>query len=94
MDVVEIHNRNMEKLQKVVTTLEKMERFSKTKKNMFLPIRDGIRDALRTLEKLKTALENRDNYLEHLEYHLRARMVSKFKEVVFPKSKEVVDEGS
>ena len=45
---------------------------------MFLPIRDGIRDALQT----------------YFEYHLRARMVSKIKEVGSPKSKEVVDEGS
>ena len=58
-----LRNRDMEKLQKVVTALEKMESFSKTKKNMFLPIRDGIRDALQTLEMLRTGIENRDNYL-------------------------------
>ena len=60
---------------------------------MFLPIRDGIRVALQTLEMLDTSMENRDGYLEHFEYHLRARIVSKIKEVGSPKSKEVVDEG-
>ena len=90
----DVHNRDMEKLRKVVTTLEKIESFSETKKNMFLHTRDGIRVALQTLEMLKTDNENRDGYLEHFEYHLRARMVPKIKEVGSPKSKKVVDEGS
>ena len=84
----------MEKLRKVITTLEKIESFSETKKNMFLPIRDGIRVAHQTLGMLKTGMENRDGYLEHFEYHLRARMVSKIKEVGCPKSKKLMDEGS
>ena len=39
----DLHNRDMEKLRQVVTTLES---FSKTKKNMFHPIRDRIYVAL------------------------------------------------
>ena len=89
-----LHNKDMEKLRKMVTTLEKMESFSETKKNMFLPIRDGMRVALQTMEMLKTSMENRVGYLKHFEYHFRVRMVSKIKEAGSPKSKEVVDEDS
>ena len=71
-----------------------MESFSETNKNMFLPIGDGIHVALQALEMLKMGMENRDGYLEHFEYHLRARIVSKIKELGSPKSKEVVDKGS
>ena len=73
----DLDNRDMEKLRKVVTTLEKMESFLEKKKNMFLSIRDGIRVALQTLEMLTTSMENRDRCLQHFEYHLRARMVLK-----------------
>ena len=65
-----MHNRDVVKLRKVETTLEKMESFWETKKNTFLPIRDGIRVALQTLEMLKTGMENRDGFLEYFEYHL------------------------
>ena len=40
-----LHERNekqLEILKKVESALEKMENFSRTKKNMHLPIRDGI----------------------------------------------------
>ena len=90
----DLHNRDTEKLWKVITTLEKIESFSETKKNTFLPIRDGIRVALQTLEILNAGMENRDGNLKHFEYHLRARIVSKIKEMGSPESKEVVDEGS
>ena len=84
----DLHNRDMEKLRKVISTLMKMESFLETKKNMFLSILDGICVSLQTLKMLKTDMENRDGYLEHFEYDLRARMVSKIKEVACPKSKE------
>ena len=65
-------NRDMEKLQKVLKTLDKMDSFSKTKKNMFPLLRDGIRFALQTLEMLQIGMENRDDYLEYFEYkHFR-----------------------
>ena len=73
----DLHNRDMKKLRKVVTTLKKMENFSETKKNMFFPIRDGVRVTVQTLEMLKTGIENRDGY--HFKYHLKARMVLKIK---------------
>ena len=46
-----LHERNekqLEILKKVESALEKMESFSRTKKNMHLPIRDGIQEARRS----------------------------------------------
>ena len=60
----DLRNRDVEKLQKVITMLEKMESFSETKKKHVPPpppIRDGIRVGLQTLEILKTGMENRDS---------------------------------
>ena len=68
-------------LQKAVEALRKMEIFCKTKKNMFLPIRDGIGDAPYELGKLKMCMEDRDTYLDHFEYQVRVRMVLKIKQL-------------
>ena len=57
-------------LQKVVEALQKMESFCRTKKNMFLPIRDGIGDAPYQLGKLKMCLEDRDTHLDNFEYQV------------------------
>ena len=41
----ERHEKQLDLLQKVESALEKMENFSRTEKNMHLPIRDGIQEA-------------------------------------------------
>ena len=71
--------------------LKRMENFCRTKKNMFLPIRDGITEALREMQLLKERMKRNDCYIEHFEYHLRNKMVQKIKEVRSPK-KVVLDE--
>ena len=52
-----------------------MENFCKTKKNMFLPIRNGITEALQELENLNETMKDNDCYIEHFEYHLRDKML-------------------
>ena len=59
--------------------------FSKTKKNMHLPIRDKIQEAKKELGALRY-----DSY----EYLMPGLMVKKIKEVKLPKNKGVVDEGN
>ena len=54
----ELHGSDMEQLERVVVTLKRIDSFSKTKKNMSLLIRDGIRDVLRTLQMLKNGMES------------------------------------
>ena len=51
-----LHKRNereLEILKKVEVTLEKMDSFCRTKRNMLLPIRDGIQEALKELKALR-----------------------------------------
>ena len=51
-----LHERNekqLEILKKVESALEKMENFPRTKKNMHLPIRDGIQEAKTELGALR-----------------------------------------
>ena len=74
-------------------TLKRMEDFCRTKKNMFLPIREGLTVALREIQLLKESMNRNDCYIEHFEYHLRDKMVQKIKEVRSPK-KLVLDEGT
>ena len=74
--------------------LEKMDSFSRTKKNMHLTIRDGIREALKELKVLRRDMEKNECYLDSLEYLLRGRMVSRIREVGSPKKNEVLDEDS
>ena len=92
-----LHERNerqLEILQKVETALEKMDSFSRTKKNMHLPIREGIQEARKELGSLRYNIEHTICYLDSFEYLMRGLMVNKIKEVRPPKGKEVADEGS
>ena len=68
-------------VQKVVGILKEMKNFCRTKKKMFLLIRNGIADALRELEHLNDRMKGHDCYIEHFEYHLRDKMLKKMKEV-------------
>ena len=45
----ERNRKELENLRKVEVALEKMNSFSRTKKNMHLPIREGIQEALKEL---------------------------------------------
>ena len=92
-----LHERNerqLEILQKVETALEKMDSFSRTKKNMHLPIREGIQEARKELGELRYDIEDTVCYLDSFEYLMRGLMVKKIKEVRPPKGKEVANEGS
>ena len=81
-------------LEKVESALEKMESFSKTKKNMHLPIRDGIQKAKKELGALWYDIEDAVCYLDSFEYLMRGLMVKKIKEVKLSKNKGVVDDIS
>ena len=81
-------------LQKVESALEKMENFSRNKKNMHLPIRDGIQEAKKELGVLRYDIEDTVCYLDSLEYLMRDLLVKKIKEVKPPNCKGAVDEGS
>ena len=61
---------------------------------MYLPIRDGIQEALKELKALRYDMEDTVCYLDSFEYFLRGTVVQKFKEARQLKYKEVVDEGS
>ena len=61
---------------------------------MHLCIRDGIQKAVKELKALRYYMEDTVCYLDSFEYFLRGRMVKETKEVILPKNKEVVDEGS
>ena len=92
-----LHVRNekqLEILKKVESALEKMENFSRTKKNMHLPIRDGIQEAKKELGALRYDIEDTVCYLDSFEYLMRGLMVQKIKKARPPKSKEVANEGS
>ena len=77
----ELHKRDLGTLQKVVGALKKIENLCRIKKTMFLPIRDGIGEALQELELLKKCMERNDCFLERFEYHLRDKMAKRIKEV-------------
>ena len=73
---------------------EKMDSFSRSKKNMHLPIRDGIQEAKKKLGAVRYDIEDTVYYLDSFEYLMRGLMVQKMKEVRTSKSKEVADKGS
>ena len=62
-------------------TLKRMENFCKKKKNMFLPIREGLTVTLRKMQFLKESIKSNYCYIEHFEYHLSDKMVQKIMEV-------------
>ena len=88
------HAQDLGVLQKVLGVLQEMESFCRTKKNMFLPIRNGIDDALHELEVLKRSLARPDNFLAYFQGHMRDMMASRIKKMRSPKAKVVVDKGS
>ena len=90
----ERNRKELESLQKVEVVLEKMDSFSRTKKNMYLPIREGIQEALKELKALRDDMEDTDCYLDSFEYPLRGRMLERIKEVRSKKNNAGVDEGS
>ena len=89
----QLNERDWCSLQKVMDTLKRMEDFCRMKKNMFLPIREGLTVALREMQLLKESMKHNDCYIERLECHLRDKMVQKIKEVRSPK-KVVLDKGT
>ena len=75
-----LHGRNekqLEILKKVESALENMESFSRTKKNMHLPIRDGIQEAKKELGAPRYDIEDTVCYLNSFEYLMRGLMVQK-----------------
>ena len=85
-----LHERNerqLEILQKVETALENMDSFFRTKKNIHLPIREGILEARKELGALRYDIEDTVCYLDFFEYLMRGLMVKKIKEVRPPKGK-------
>ena len=90
----ERREKQLEILKKVESALEKMESFSRTKKNMHLPIRDGMKEVKKELGALQYDIEDTVCYLDSFKYLTRGLMVQKVKEVRPPKRKGVVDEGS
>ena len=79
-----LHQRNeqqLEILSKVESALEKMENFSRSKKNMHLPIRDGIQEMKKGLGALRYDIDDTVCYLEFFEYLMRGLLVKKIKEV-------------
>ena len=59
----QLNERDWCSLQKVMDSLKRMENFCRTKENMFLPIRDGITEALREMQLLKKRIERNDCYI-------------------------------
>ena len=53
----QLNEKDWYSLQKVMDTLKEMEKFCKTKKNMFLPIREGLTEALREMQVLKERMK-------------------------------------
>ena len=78
----QLNERDWCSLQEVMDSLNRMENFCRMKKNMFLPIRDGITEALREMQLLKERIKRNDRYIEHFEYHRRGRLDFAFREVV------------
>ena len=69
-----LHQRNeqqLEILSKVESALEKMEKFSRSKKNMHLPIRDGIQEIKKGLGALRYDIDDTVCYLDSFEYLMR-----------------------
>ena len=81
------HKKELEMLQNVETALN-----FRTKKNIFLPIRDGIEEALSRSQLLLRKIVFSDGYDHDYEWNLRDRMRQRIKEVSSPKNKDAVDE--
>ena len=81
-------------MQKVKTALKKMKSFSRIKKNMFQPIRDGIENAVSEITNLRKEMVLSDSYLLDFEWNLRDRMRQSIKEVSLSKKKDAVEEGT
>ena len=75
------------------TALEKMDSFSRDKKNMHHPIREGIQEARKELEALRYDIEDTVCYLDSFESLIRGLIAQKMKEVRPPKGKEVARRG-
>ena len=88
----ERNRKELKSLRKVDVTLETVDTFSRTKKNMHLPIMDGIQEALKELEALRDDMEDTDCYLDSFEYLLRSSMVERIKEIRSKKRNAGVDE--
>ena len=72
----EMHGTEVGMLQNVEGILKKIESFCSTKKNMFLPIREGIEEALWELAAFRKYMEYNDCYVDNFEHHLRNRVAS------------------
>ena len=90
----ERNRKDLGSLSKAEEAMKKMDSFSRTKKKMHLPIREGIQQLLKELKAFRDNIEDTDCYLVSFEYLLRGRMVEKIKEVGSKKRKNGVDEGS
>ena len=77
----QLNERDWCSLQKVMHTSKRMENLCKTRKNMFLPIREGLTMALLEMQLLKERMKSNDCYIEHFKYYLRDKKVQKIKEV-------------
>ena len=66
-------------IQRITQIMEEMEKFCQTKKNMFLPIREGIAAAKKEIKKLSNSNEKHGRFLISLEYFL-GMQVAKDKE--------------
>ena len=83
----EMNERQLDILKKVELALEKIDSFSRSKKNMHLPFRDGIQKTKKELGELRYDIEDIVCYLDSFEYLMRGLMVQKMKEVRPSKSK-------
>ena len=81
--------KQLEIFKKVESALGMVENFSRTKKNMHLPIRDGIQEAKKELGALRYDIEDTVCCLDSFEYLMRALLVKKIKEVNPPKRREL-----
>ena len=57
-------------IQKITQIMEEMEKFCQTKKNMFLPIREGMAAAKKEIKKLSNSNKKHGSFLISLEYFL------------------------
>ena len=67
-----------------------MESFCKSKKNMFLPVRDGIEEAVFRLQDFRKDMKCQDGFVDLFENCLRNRIVSRIGEARSSKKKNLV----
>ena len=63
--------KNVDHITGVETTVKSIEIFCRTKKNIFLIIRDGISEILDQLERSRTDMKWAGSWVDLFEYHLR-----------------------